>query len=110
MASDSRGRPALRTLRPKRYRQSGQCSERPGNVAKFISHILHHRSGAVDDGAQSLYLGWSLGSIGAEMKMKHAAILFALAALSSMPLPAHHSFAAEFDAQKAIRLTGALTK
>jgi hypothetical protein len=44
------------------------------------------------------------------MNTKHAVALLALAALSSMPLPAHHSFAAEFDAQKAIRLVGALTK
>src|SRR3954466_1252301 len=36
---------------------------------------------------------------------------FAGAVLSSAaPLLAHHSFAAEFDGSKAIRLTGALTK
>jgi Family of unknown function (DUF6152) len=36
-------------------------------------------------------------------------IAFALLAFA-LPLLAHHSFAAEFDASKAIRITGALTK
>src|SRR5437762_2780129 len=40
------------------------------------------------------------------------AILVAMACVlaSSAPLAAHHSFAAEFDGSKAIRVTGALTK
>jgi hypothetical protein len=36
-------------------------------------------------------------------------VAFALLAFA-LPLLAHHSFAAEFDASKAIRITGALTK
>jgi hypothetical protein len=39
------------------------------------------------------------------------AVLAAIVTIgASTPLVAHHSFAAEFDASKAIRLTGALTK
>ena len=37
-------------------------------------------------------------------------ILVAIAAVSGGRVVAHHSFAAEFDASKAIRLTGTLTK
>jgi len=43
--------------------------------------------------------------------MKHAIALALVAAVSTGPqLIAHHSFAAEFDASKAIRLNGTLTK
>jgi len=39
-------------------------------------------------------------------------LLFAAAAMiiAAMPIIAHHSFAAEFDASQALRVTGALTK
>jgi hypothetical protein len=37
-------------------------------------------------------------------------ILVALSLAAAAPLLAHHSFAAEFDANKAIRITGTLTK
>ena len=39
-------------------------------------------------------------------------LLFAAAAIiiAAMPIIAHHSFAAEFDASQALRVTGALTK
>jgi hypothetical protein len=37
-------------------------------------------------------------------------VVAVLAALASAPLAAHHSFAAEFDATKAIRIMGTLTK
>ena len=37
-------------------------------------------------------------------------VVAVLAALAGAPLAAHHSFAAEFDATKAIRITGTLTK
>jgi hypothetical protein len=43
--------------------------------------------------------------------MVRLAILAAIVSLSAVvPLPAHHSFAAEFDGSKALRLTGTLTK
>jgi hypothetical protein len=42
--------------------------------------------------------------------MKRTLLLLALVGASSAPLVAHHSFAAEFDASKAIRITGTLTK
>ena len=38
------------------------------------------------------------------------ALLVAGSLATATPLVAHHSFAAEFDASKAIRITGALTK
>ena len=44
------------------------------------------------------------------MKTKLLIVLSAAAALLLAPLLAHHSFAAEFDASKAVRLTGSLTK
>jgi uncharacterized protein DUF6152 len=44
------------------------------------------------------------------MKLNVWAALAALLALGTIPLLAHHSFAAEFDASKAIRLNGTLTK
>ena len=43
------------------------------------------------------------------MKIK-LAIVVAAVFLAAAPLRAHHSFAAEFDASKAIRLAGVLTK
>jgi hypothetical protein len=42
--------------------------------------------------------------------MKRTLLLFALVGAASAPLVAHHSFAAEFDASKAIRITGTLAK
>src|SRR6188768_450503 len=36
--------------------------------------------------------------------------VIALSGLLAVPLAAHHSFAAEFDASKAVRVTGTLTK
>jgi len=36
--------------------------------------------------------------------------LFAVLLLTAMPAPAHHSFAAEYDADKFITLTGTVTK
>src|SRR5882757_7431553 len=44
------------------------------------------------------------------MKTKLLLVLGPLALLAVTPLVAHHSFAAEFDASKAIRLVGSLTK
>ena len=45
------------------------------------------------------------------MKKKLAAmVVFAVAALNTVPLSAHHSFAAEFDEKKSITLKGTLTK
>jgi hypothetical protein len=43
-----------------------------------------------------------------KIKLTIAAVLLSLAA--AIPVLAHHSFAAEFDATKAIRLVGTLTK
>ena len=42
--------------------------------------------------------------------MTRTILLLALVGASSAQLVAHHSFAAEFDASKAIRVTGTLTK
>jgi len=44
------------------------------------------------------------------MKLKIAAIALFVTGLSVYPLSAHHSFAAEFDGSKAVRLVGKLTK
>jgi hypothetical protein len=44
------------------------------------------------------------------MAMTRMLVLLALVGASSASLSAHHSFAAEFDASKAIRVTGTLTK
>jgi len=44
------------------------------------------------------------------MAMKRMLLIAIAIGLSSAPLVAHHSFAAEFDATKAIRVTGTLTK
>jgi hypothetical protein len=45
------------------------------------------------------------------MKANFAVLLFALVAIgASAPVIAHHSFAAEFDAEKPIELTGTVTK
>lgn len=44
------------------------------------------------------------------MAMKRMLLVAVAIGLSSAPLVAHHSFAAEFDATKAIRVTGTLTK
>src|SRR5919109_1168542 len=42
--------------------------------------------------------------------MKHVLLVAAIAIVASARPDAHHSFAAEFDASKAIRLNGTLTK
>ena len=44
------------------------------------------------------------------MKGRLAIAAASLSLAAAAPLIAHHSFAAEFDASKAIRITGALTK
>jgi hypothetical protein len=44
------------------------------------------------------------------MKSKFLAAGAVLALAAALPVLAHHSFAAEFDASKAVRLTGTLTK
>lgn len=44
------------------------------------------------------------------MKMRSAAVVAIIGLAFGMRVSAHHSFAAEFDASKAIRLTGVLTK
>ena len=44
------------------------------------------------------------------MKTRLAILIISLGLAAGRPAAAHHSFAAEFDATKAIRLTGALTK
>jgi hypothetical protein len=44
------------------------------------------------------------------MNIKFKLIVLATALASAIPLLAHHSFAAEFDASHAIRLTGTLSK
>jgi hypothetical protein len=44
------------------------------------------------------------------MAMKRMLLVVAAIAVAGAPLVAHHSFAAEFDASKAIRVTGTLTK
>ena len=44
------------------------------------------------------------------MKLRLTMLVAAFLIAGVVPLLAHHSFAAEFDASKALRLTGALTK
>lgn len=44
------------------------------------------------------------------MTTKLAALLGATLALAVFPLYAHHSFAAEYDASKAVRITGTISK
>ena len=44
------------------------------------------------------------------MTMKHFMIVAGLVAAAALPVYAHHSFAAEFDANKPVSLTGAVTK
>ena len=44
------------------------------------------------------------------MKIRMLAVLMAVAMTSSMPVFAHHSFAAEFDTAKPVNLTGVVTK
>jgi len=44
------------------------------------------------------------------MKLRIAILVACLSLAAGVPLLAHHSFAAEFDASKAIRVTGTLTK
>jgi hypothetical protein len=44
------------------------------------------------------------------MKVTVAILVASLSLAAGTPLLAHHSFAAEFDASKAIRVTGTLTK
>ena len=44
------------------------------------------------------------------MFLKFAILLALLALAAALPVAAHHSFAAEFDGSKAIRLQGTLTK
>jgi hypothetical protein len=44
------------------------------------------------------------------MNMKSFLLIVTVALISSLPILAHHSFAAEFDGSRAIRLRGVLTK
>lgn len=44
------------------------------------------------------------------MKTKLAALLGATLAAAVLPVYAHHSFAAEYDASKAVRITGVISK
>jgi hypothetical protein len=44
------------------------------------------------------------------MKIQISIMIAAMLLAAAIPLAAHHSFAAEFDATKALRVTGALTK
>ena len=44
------------------------------------------------------------------MKMRHVVMLAGLAIALTRPMSAHHSFAAEFDADKPVTLTGTVTK
>jgi hypothetical protein len=44
------------------------------------------------------------------MKTTYAVIVAGLVAAAVLPVAAHHSFAAEFDATKPVTLTGAVTK
>jgi hypothetical protein len=44
------------------------------------------------------------------MKIKLAAFLGFVFAAAVLPLEAHHSFAAEYDASKAVRITGVISK
>lgn len=50
------------------------------------------------------------GSPGSNMKLKHVMIAAGLAAAAAQPVSAHHSFAAEFDANKPVTLKGTVTK
>ena len=44
------------------------------------------------------------------MKARFALLVASMSLAAAVPLLAHHSFAAEFDARQAIRVTGTLTK
>jgi hypothetical protein len=44
------------------------------------------------------------------MKMHLAALLGAAIVVAAFPIYAHHSFAAEYDASKAVRVTGVISK
>ena len=44
------------------------------------------------------------------MKLQLSITIAGLAAAAALPILGHHSFAAEFDGTKAVRLTGSLTK
>src|ERR1700733_6452286 len=44
------------------------------------------------------------------MKTKYSGLLAAAALLATIPAQAHHSFAAEFDGSRSIRLTGTITR
>ena len=44
------------------------------------------------------------------MKTRLAALLGMAFAAAVMPVAAHHSFAAEYDASKAVRITGVISK
>ena len=44
------------------------------------------------------------------MKAKLAGLLVIAGGFAALPVNAHHSFAAEFDPSKAVRITGVLTK
>jgi hypothetical protein len=48
--------------------------------------------------------------MGEVMNIKFAVFVVSLSLAAGAPLLAHHSFAAEFDATQALRLTGSLTK
>lgn len=44
------------------------------------------------------------------MKLRSFALLLAFASLSAVPLLAHHSFSAEYDDSKPVKVTGVVTK